>query len=108
MERGCGIQTITSTQYVNRGMPSAFGLSQNYPNPFNPTTTIRYDVPKESHVAIKVYNILGQEVMTLVDDNKRPGRYAVMLDGARLASGIYIYRVKAGDFVESKKLVVIK
>ncbi|HTY01354.1 MAG TPA: S8/S53 family peptidase, partial [Bacteroidota bacterium] len=89
-------------------VPKEYALYQNYPNPFNPSTTIRYDVPKESHVAIRVYNILGQEVMTLVDDTKRPGRYAVMLDGARLASGIYIYRVRAGDFVESKKLALIR
>ena len=89
-------------------LPKEYALYQNYPNPFNPTTTIRYDLPKESHVVLEVYNILGQEVMTLVDETKRPGRYAVMLDGARLASGMYIYRVKAGDFVVSKKLTLIR
>jgi len=67
------------------GLPKEHSPPHKNPNPFNPTTTIRYDVPKESHVAIKEYNILGQDVMILVDDTNRPGRYAVMLDGVKLA-----------------------
>jgi photosystem II stability/assembly factor-like uncharacterized protein len=101
--------------------PSAAGpvrmvLWQNYPNPFNPTTTIRYDIAKESHVVLKVYNILGQEVATLVDAMKRPGQYSAVLDGTRLASGVYFYRLQArqedggqaGSVVDTKKLLLLR
>ena len=101
-------EIITSVAPSRAQPPNAYRLYQNYPNPFNPTTTIRYDVPKESHVVLKVYNVLGQEVATLVDTEQQAGKYGVLLDGKNLASGIYFYRVQAGHFVESKKLVLLR
>jgi len=89
-------------------MPTNFELSQNYPNPFNPVTKITYQIPKESKVVIKVYDILGAEVASLVDETKEAGYYEIELNGINLPSGTYIYRMTAGDFVEAKKMVLMK
>jgi len=89
-------------------IPSTFKLYQNYPNPFNPTTTISYDLPERSKVKLTVYNILGQEVATLVDGEQEPGRYDVKFDASGLPSGIYFYRLQAGNFIEQKKMILIK
>ena len=89
-------------------LPTTYDLSQNYPNPFNPTTTINYQVPQNSFVTLKVYDILGREVATLVNDQKTQGRYSVNFDASRLASGVYIYQVRANDFVSSKKMMLVK
>ena len=88
--------------------PSAFALSQNYPNPFNPTTTIGYDVPKRSLVTVVVYDILGRLVETLVDEEKQPGHYEATFNASGLPSGVYFYRLQAGSFIESRKLVLLK
>ncbi len=88
--------------------PNKFELSQNYPNPFNPTTTIQYAIPKSEHVTLKVYDELGREVSTLVNENKEAGQHRVNFNGANLASGIYYYRISAGDFTEVKKLMLLK
>ena len=88
--------------------PNKFELCQNYPNPFNPTTKIKYHIYKESRVEIKVYNILGSEVMTLINENKEPGTYEVELNAGNLSSGTYIYRIIAGDFVDAKKMILLK
>lgn len=88
--------------------PSLFSLSQNYPNPFNPSTTIQYELSRESRVLLRVYNMLGQEVTTLVDELKQPGRYSVHWDPANAATGLYFYQLRAGDFVETKKLLLIR
>lgn len=88
--------------------PIDFSLSQNYPNPFNPITTINYSVPKSNFVTIKVFDILGREVETLVNNEKLKGNYKVEFNGSTLSSGIYFYRMQAGDFVETKKLILIK
>ena len=88
--------------------PKEFQLMQNYPNPFNPTTTIIFDLPKQSHVTIKIYNILGQEVETLINETKKPGSYQLNFNAASLASGVYIYRIQAGDFTSTKKMMLIK
>ncbi len=89
-------------------IPEEFYLSQNYPNPFNPTTTIRYSIPQNSKVTLKVYDILGREVATLVNEAKQPGNYEVAFNGSGLASGIYFYRLQAGNFSATKKLILMK
>jgi hypothetical protein len=89
-------------------VPEEFSLAQNYPNPFNPTTTIRYALPVASHVTLKVYNTLGQEVEALVDESQDAGFKSVIFDAGRLASGIYFYRIQAGNFVDTKKLLILK
>ena len=85
-------------------IPQAFNLSQNYPNPFNPVTKINYDIPKNSMVKIIIYDILGREVMKLVNNEfKQPGRYVVEFNGTNLASGVYFYRIEAGDVVQKQR-----
>ena len=88
--------------------PQRFVLYQNYPNPFNPSTTIRYELPKESIVSLKIYNLLGQEVATLVNESKQPGRYQVQWNAQGLSSGVYFYRLQAGEYVETRKLMLLK
>ena len=88
--------------------PSSFSLEQNYPNPFNPTTTISYELPANSFVSLKVYDILGNEVATLTNEKEDAGSYSVKFDGSKLASGVYFYRLTAGNFVNVKKLVLLK
>jgi len=89
-------------------VPAKFCLEQNYPNPFNPATTINYQIPIKSKVTLKVYNSLGEELITLVNENKNAGRYEVNFDGSKLVSGIYIYRLTAGRYAASKKLILLK
>lgn len=97
------------------GIPEEFALGQNYPNPFNPTTSIKYQIPNTSHVTLKVFNTLGQEVATLVDAIEEPGFKSVQFDarlpggqGSRLSSGVYMYRLQAGDCVATRKLLILK
>jgi hypothetical protein len=92
---------------VNSG-PWTFTLNQNYPNPFNPTTHIEYSVGRSGYVSLKVFNILGEEVATLHAGYRSPGNYAATFDGRRLASGVYFYRLRAGEFVSTRKLLLIK
>ena len=87
--------------------PGAFRLWQNFPNPFNPSTTITYELPSESYVTLKVYNTMGEEVATLVDGNIAAGVYTVKFYSSHLASGMYFYRLTAGSFVDTKKLIVL-
>ncbi len=93
---------------VEVALPKTFSLSQNYPNPFNPTTKIDFEVPHNSIVRIIIYDILGREIKTLVNKELSPGYYSLLFDGSGLASGVYFYRMNAGDFVKVKKMVVIK
>ena len=85
-----------------------FELSNNYPNPFNPSTTISYSIPKQNNVTLKVFDVLGSEVATLINKEQTQGNYEVEFDGADLTSGIYFYRLRAGDFVETKKMILLK
>ena len=95
------------------GMPTEFGLNQNYPNPFNPTTSISFAMPKDGHVLLQVYDVTGALVKTLVDQTMRAGNMQATWDGTNLsgnkvASGVYLYRMAAGDFVAAKKMVLMK
>jgi len=99
---------LTSVEDKNNSIPTAYSLAQNYPNPFNPTTTINFSVPKTSLVNLKVYDLLGREVSTLVNENKPTGIYSVQFNANKLVSGIYFYRMQAGDFVQTKKLILLK
>ena len=89
-------------------IPDKFELSQNYPNPFNPVTKINFSIPKQSPVTLKVYDMLGKEVVRLVNELKSPGRYTVSFDASNFASGVYFYKIEAGDFKEIKKMMLIK
>ncbi len=89
-------------------IPDNFELSQNFPNPFNPSTTIRYSVPSRSTVVLKIYDILGGEVSTLVNEDKDAGIYSVNFNASQLASGMYLYRLQAGSFVETKKMILLR
>ena len=89
-------------------LPASFSLDQNYPNPFNPTTTIRYALPAGSFVALTVFNALGQQVAVLVNDTQDAGYHEVRFDGRSLASGIYFYRLRAGDFIHTRKMLLLE
>jgi subtilisin family serine protease len=89
-------------------LPDRFSLSQNYPNPFNPATTISYSLPKASDVTVKIYNILGNEIMTLESGFKNAGNYNINFNASALASGVYYYKIQAGDFSDVKKLTLLK
>ncbi len=104
---------------VNFGLPTKFVLNQNYPNPFNPETTIQYTIPNivmhalsqqttSQHVQLKVYDILGKEIATLVNKNQKPGIYKVVFDASQLSSGLYFYELKAGNFVQIKKMILLQ
>jgi hypothetical protein len=97
-----------SVELWSAGIPEHFALHQNFPNPFNPTTVIRFDVPVASEVTLTVANLLGQEVAHLASGWMMPGSYGVRFDAGNFASGIYLYRFQAGDFVQTRKLVILK
>ena len=90
------------------GIPSAFTLYQNYPNPFNPSTTIEFTLPKSEYVELKVYDILGKEVATLVSRKLNQGNHTYQVDGRNLASGVYYYQIVAGEYREVKKMILLK
>jgi probable HAF family extracellular repeat protein len=85
-----------------------YQLNQNYPNPFNPTTTISFSLPKREHVTLKVFDVLGREVATLVNEELNPGEHSVVFNAQNLTSGVYFYRLRAGSFVEQRKMVWVK
>ncbi len=99
---------ITGVPRETSGIPKNFGLSQNYPNPFNPTTRIEYRVPSISYVVLTVYDVLGREVAVLVNEEKSAGNYSVVFNANNLPSGIYFYRLQAGNFTETKKMILVK
>lgn len=101
-------ENVKHISYNGENVVKDYSLSQNYPNPFNPTTTINYQLPKAGRVSLKVYDVLGKEVATLVNDIKESGRYEVRFDASNLASGVYIYTIRANDYVSSKKMILIK
>jgi hypothetical protein len=88
--------------------PASYYLGQNFPNPFNPSTTINYSLAEHGLITIKVYNLIGKEMATLVNEEKPAGNYSVKFDGSSLSSGIYFYTMKAGDFTQTKKFILVK
>ena len=104
-----GSVTVTGVRGDDKGIiPVVFDLLQNYPNPFNPTTVISYDLPKQANVSLTLFNLIGEEIATLVNSQQSAGRYEVTLNAQNLASGIYLYKIVAGDFVSTRKLVLAK
>jgi hypothetical protein len=97
----------TSTEF-DKDNVFTFKLDQNYPNPSNPTTTISYEIPERSIVTIKIYGVLGNEITTLVNEEKAAGYYDIDFDASELSSGIYFYSLQAGDYIETKKMVLMK
>ncbi len=89
-------------------LPTGFALEQNYPNPFNPSTTIKYELPRSTEVRLSVYDVLGREVSVLVNERRGAGVHEVRFDGSGLASGIYLYRLQAGSYVQTRKLVLVR
>ena len=111
--RGAIINGITYGTVTNIGnnpepFPSRFQLQQNYPNPFNPQTKISFSVPKESFITLKIFDVLGREVATLMNEKKPVGEYSVPWNADNVPSGVYFYKLLAGDFVETKKMVFVK
>jgi len=92
----------------NGSIPSIYSLLQNYPNPFNPTTTLQFDLPRQGSVTLRIYNVLGELLATLVDGLQEPGYKSVQWNASHVASGVYFYRLQAGEFVEVKKMILMK
>ena len=102
----------TGIKNLNGGLPIAYALMQNYPNPFNPATTISFDLPVAGKVSLKIYDILGREVATLIDGHSSAGSFRAVWDahtgaGVPVGSGVYFYRLQAGNFVQTKKLLLL-
>jgi hypothetical protein len=107
-ESALGKSKRREMQYQGETLPKEFALEQNYPNPFNPSTVISWQSPVGGHQTLKIYDVLGNEVATLVDEYKEAGRYKIEFDASRLASGVYMYKLTAGNYVSSKKMMVVK
>ena len=95
-------------QNISTEVPSAYSLGQNFPNPFNPTTNIRYALPKSGMVKLVVFDALGREVETLVNESQQAGKYETKFSGSALTSGVYFYKLSVGDFTETKRMLMIK
>jgi photosystem II stability/assembly factor-like uncharacterized protein len=102
------VNAVTAVEADKKMIPDKFKLSQNYPNPFNPSTTIEFSVPQQSFVTLKVYDLLGREVASLVNKELQAGSYVTQFNASNLASGVYLYRLNAGEFVQTKKLMLMK
>ena len=103
-----GVSSVSDVENENNIIPEEYMLYQSYPNPFNPSTTIKYSIPNSDRVNLKVYDILGREVATLVNEYKTPGTYAVEFNASRFASGVYFYQIQSGNFIETKKMILLK
>ena len=106
--RYCASGIVTAVDAETDVLPSEFSLGQNYPNPFNPSTNIGFTIADFGLVRIVVYDLLGREVAVLVNERKAPGTYSIRFDASGLSSGIYLYRLTGGRFVQTRKMVVIK
>ncbi|MFC2085294.1 T9SS type A sorting domain-containing protein [Bacteroidota bacterium] len=100
--------TTSVEETETKSVADNFYLSQNYPNPFNPSTKIKYSIPKQNIVTLKVFDVLGGEVATLVNKEHSQGNYEIEFNGNNLTSGIYFYRLIAGNYIETKKMILVK
>ena len=103
-----GTHRVVGELSVYLTLPEQFSLEQNYPNPFNPSTTINFSIPASGFVTLKVFNVLGSEVATLVNEQKEPGSYQVEFDSNNYSAGIYFYNLQAGNFIETRKMILLK
>lgn len=112
--RGAGVwrrplsEMVVSVETTPTELPSSYSLHQNYPNPFNPSTTIKYEVPRTSDVRLSVFDMLGRKVSVLVNQRRDAGVHEVKFDGSGLSSGVYLFRLQAGGFVQTRKLVLLQ
>ena len=104
---GVSLQNAYSKEHF-AGNPDVFVLHQNYPNPFNPTTILSYDLKADAHVKLTVYNLVGQVVQVLTDENQPAGSYEVVFDGNQLPAGIYLYKLQVGEFSSVRRMTLIK
>jgi hypothetical protein len=100
--------TLTGVDPTNTGIPTSFALQQNYPNPFNPATVIKFSVPEASKVTLKIYNSVGAEVMTVTDKEYAAGNYIENVNMEGFSTGVYFYTLSAGNFKETKKMMLVK
>ena len=105
---GSTVEKYTTGVEGESYLPSCFIVNQNYPNPFNPSTTISYQLPQDRVVSLKIYDVLGKEIATLVHEKQFAGKYEVTWDASGVASGVYFYRLEAGNFISTKKLVLLR
>lgn len=103
-----GFQVITDVRELDEQIPYNFSLAQNFPNPFNPTTTIHYQIATGGNVSLKIYDVLGKEITTLVNEFQNVGNYSIQLDASKLASGIYFYVLHSGSFMDVKKMILLR
>ncbi|MCU7490626.1 MAG: T9SS type A sorting domain-containing protein [Bacteroidota bacterium] len=108
MERVLNAEEEKEIEKISSEKVTDYAMSQNYPNPFNPSTIISYQLPKASKVTLRIYDVLGKEVTTLVDEVKGEGKYSVEFNASNLPSGIYVYEIRANDFVKSGKMMLLK
>jgi len=101
-------EIVSDLDFADAAHPQGFSLDQNYPNPFNPVTTITYDIAARSQISLKVFDVIGREVAVLVDEIKEPGSYSVQWYAANLASGVYLYQLKSGDHIETRKMILMR
>jgi len=99
---------VTFINQISSEIPKGYSLYQNYPNPFNPITNIKFDIPKSSYVKLTIYDMLGKEVTTLVNEKLSTGSYKVNWDGSGYPSGVYFYKLVTGDFIDVKKMILLK
>jgi hypothetical protein len=102
------VKSISSVGPVDGHNPQTFALDQNYPNPFNPSTIIRYELPKTANASLKVFNMLGQEIAFLANEYKEAGYYQATWNTSSVSSGIFFYRLQAGEYVRTKKMILLK
>jgi ligand-binding sensor domain-containing protein len=101
-------EVITSVERLSTDLPTHFSLGQNYPNPFNPSTTISFSLPSKSFVSLKVFDIIGREIAAIISEEMSAGSYTKQWNAANMSSGIYFYRLQAGSFTETKKLLLLR